>query len=142
MIKVDGSLVIQIVNFVFLICILNIVLFKPIRKVLLQRREKVAGFEKSIKTYLRDAKEKDESLISGIQMARKKGLMELESILQTAEADEENTIQRITEKVQNELKAFQDKIAKDTEDIRVSLEKEIDEYAEAIGQKILGRTVS
>ena len=45
MIKIDASVVLQIVNFVFLIVVLNVVLFKPVRKILRQRKEKVDGLE-------------------------------------------------------------------------------------------------
>ena len=57
MVSIDGSLIIQIVNFIFLIWILNVVLYKPIRKVLIQRKEKIAGLEQKIDTAGNDIKE-------------------------------------------------------------------------------------
>ena len=45
MVSVDGSIVVQIVNFLLLIWILNMVLYKPIRKILLERKEKIAGLQ-------------------------------------------------------------------------------------------------
>jgi F-type H+-transporting ATPase subunit b len=36
---------------------------------------------------------------------------------------------------------MREKIAKDAEDVRTSLQKEIDAFANAIGEKILGRAV-
>ena len=55
MVSIDGSLFIQIANFIFLILVLNMVLFKPIRKVLVQRQEKISGLEKDIETADKDA---------------------------------------------------------------------------------------
>ena len=141
MIKIDGSVVIQIVNFVFLIWILNIVLYKPIRKVLYQRKEKITGLEKNIETCIRDVTEKDDSISSELRSAKQKGVKELENLLQSAEVEEKELINSINEKAAAEMDAIREKIAKDAEHVRETLQKEIDTYASEIGQKILGRTV-
>ena len=36
----DASVIIQIINFLFLIWVLNLIIFKPIRNILIQRKEK------------------------------------------------------------------------------------------------------
>jgi F-type H+-transporting ATPase subunit b len=141
MIQIDGSIVIQIVNFVFLICILNIVLFKPIRRVLLQRKEKISGLEKSIQASERDAAEKDEAFLSGIKSAREKGLKAREALLNSAAEDEKKIIDAIHKKALAELITIREKIAEDAKRAKVVLQAEVDEFAKAIGQKILGRTV-
>jgi F-type H+-transporting ATPase subunit b len=141
MIKIDVSLVIQIVNFVFLIWILNRVLYKPIRQMLHQRKEKVAGLEKSIQTSIRDTNEKDESLVFGMKAAREKGSQERNALLSAAEEEEKKIIQAIHAKAQEELAAVRKKIAKDTEQVSASLHREIEGFARSISQKILGRPV-
>ncbi len=142
MISIDKSLVLQIVNFVFLIWILNIVLYKPIRKIVSQRKEKVSGLEKSIQTSLRDAKEKDESLLSGIKAAREMGMKEKETIINSAAEDEKRIIQAIQKKAQEQITKVRQQVEKEAEDARITLQGEIDHFAEAIGEKILGRSVS
>ena len=141
MIKIDGSVVIQIVNFVFLIWILNIVLFKPIRKVLHQRKVKITGLEKNIETCIRDVNEKDDSISSELRSAKQKGVKELENLLQSAEEEEKKLINSINKKAAAEMVAIREKIVKDAENVRETLQKEIDTYASEIGQKILGRAV-
>ena len=141
MIKIDGSVVIQIVNFVFLIWILNIVLYKPIRKVLHQRKEKITGLEKNIETCIRDVNEKDDSISSELRSAKQKGVKELENLLQSAEEEEKKLINSINKKAAAEMDAIRVKIVKDAENVRETLQKEIDAYASEIGQKILGRAV-
>ncbi len=141
MIKIDGSVVIQIVNFVFLIWILNIVLYKPIRKVLHQRKEKITGLEKNIETCIRDVNEKDDSISSELRSAKQKGVKELENLLQSAEEEEKKLINSINKKAAAEMDAIRVKIVKDAENVRETLQKEIDTYAGEIGQKILGRAV-
>ena len=77
----DGSVIIQIINFLFLIWVLNILLYKPIRKILAQRKEKIDGLELSIITFDKDALEKDEAFVAGIKEVWAKGLREKEVLM-------------------------------------------------------------
>lgn len=141
MINVDGSVFIQIVNFIFLIWVLNIILYKPIRNVLAQRKEKVTGLEQSIETFNYDSKEKEEAFDAGIKEARAKGLKEKEALVEEASQEEKSIVEKINEKAQADLAQIRSTIAKDTESVRASLQEEIDSFADAIVKKILGRAV-
>jgi len=135
----DGSVLIQIVNFVFLIWVLNILLYRPIRKILAQRKEKIGGLELSIETSGKDALEKDEALALGIKKARAKGFKEKEALVLQAMDEEKSIIADINRKAQAELSQMLDKIQKEAEIARESLQKEVDKFANQICQKILGR---
>jgi F-type H+-transporting ATPase subunit b len=141
MINVDGSLFIQIANFLVLIWIMNIVVYRPIRKILIERREKVKGLEEGIETRLKDAQEKDEEFMKGVREARARGMEEKEALLQEAAAEEKQIIATINEKAQAEMAEVRSKIAADIDAVRSSLQSQVGDFAEAIGQKILGRTV-
>ncbi len=141
MISIDGSIIIQIVNFIFLIWVLNIILYKPIRNVLLQRKERVADFEQSIEASRRDVEEKDEAFSLGIKEAKAKGLKEKEGLLHIASEEERKIIEKINEKAQADIANVRAKIAEDAESARKSLQQEVDTFADAIAQKILGRAV-
>ena len=142
MINVDGSVVIQIANFIFLIWILNLVLYKPIRKIILQRKEKVTEFELDIEALKTDAGEKDDIFAVGIDEARAKGLREKEAIFLNGAEEEKKIIEDINERTRTNLSDVRKKIEKDAEGVRQSLEKEVDGFADVIGQKILGRAVT
>jgi F-type H+-transporting ATPase subunit b len=137
----DASTFIQIVNFVFLIWALNIVLYRPIRNILLQRKEKVEGFEQKIEASLGDAREKDTAFATGIKAARVKGLKEKESLMADAALQEKEIIESINKKAQSDLAEIRAKISKDASDVEAALKVEVDSFASAIGQKILGRAV-
>jgi len=141
MVEVDLSVIVQIVNFIFLIFALNIVLYKPIRNILIQRKQKITGLEQGVETLNSDAKEKDEAFASGIKAARAKGLKEKEALLEIAAEEEKRIIDRITQKAQAELTDIREKIAMDAEVVRKTLLDQVDDYATTIGQKILGRAV-
>ena len=137
----DWSTLIQVVNFIFLIFILNVILYKPIRSVLIQRKEKIAGLEEGIEAFEIDAVEKEDAFASGIKDARGNGLKEKEALLTAAAEEEKKIIEKINQKAQADLAIIREEIVKDAEEAKTSLLKEIDGFANAIGGKILGRAV-
>ena len=137
----DGSLLIQIVNFVFAIWVLNLLLYKPIRKILSQRKEKVEGLELSIETSAKDAMEKDEAFVAGVKEARVKGVEKKNELVQEAADEEKSIIAGISQKAQAELVEVRGKIKKEAATARDSLQKEVDSFADQISEKILGRAV-
>jgi len=137
----DGSVVIQIVNFLLIIWILNLLLYKPIRKILIQRKEKIQGLELSIEVADKDAAEKDQSFAAGIKEARARGLQEKEALIQQAAEEEKRIVAEINRQAQAELAELREKIKKDAGMVRESLEREIGDFARQISQKILGRAV-
>jgi F-type H+-transporting ATPase subunit b len=141
MVSVDSSVFIQIVNFLFLVWVMNIVLYKPIRKVLIQRKGKVSGLEEDIRKSTQDAEEKEEAFAAGIREAKYGGLKEKEAILQEASKEEKQIIEEINKKAQANLAKVRSQIAKETEEAEVSLQKEVVAFANAIGEKILGRAI-
>ena len=141
MINVDGSVFIQIANFIFLIWVMNMILYKPIRKALLQRKDKVSSLERSIADFNTEAQEKENAFASGIKEARASGLKEKQALIQSGSDEEKIVLENINKKAQAELAKSREKIAKDAESVRISLQKELDTFVNAIGQKILGRAV-
>ncbi len=139
MISVDGSVLIQIVNFLFLIWMLNIILYRPIRQILIKRKDNIDGLEQKIETFARDAEDKDAAYQNGLKDARAKGLKAKEEFLQDAAEEERALLAEINKKSQASFAEIQAKIAKDTGAVREALSKEVDAFAEAISQKILGR---
>ncbi len=141
MISINWSLLIQIVNFLFLIWVLNMVLYKPIRNILIQRKEKISGLQEGIETLDGKAKDKDDAFVSGLKNARAKGAKEREILLQAAGEEEKKIVEKINKEAQVELAAVREKISKDAEEAGAALEQQLDVFAKAIGEKILGRAI-
>ncbi|HPA15575.1 MAG TPA: ATP synthase F0 subunit B [Desulfobacterales bacterium] len=141
MISINWSLLIQIVNFLFLIWVLNMVLYKPIRNILIQRKEKISGLQEEIETLNGKAKDKDGAFVSGLKNARAKGAKEREILLKAAGDEEKKIVEKINKEAQVELAAVREKISKDAEEAGAALEQQLDVFAKAIGEKILGRAI-
>ena len=139
MVSVDGSIVLQIANFLLLIWILNMVLFKPIRKILLDRKEKMVGMQSDIDGSAQQVQSKENAYVEGVRQARAAGQKEKEALMQAAADEEKVIIGKINEAAQSELKDVREKITQEMGTVKAALEDEIDAFADAIGQKILGR---
>lgn len=141
MVSLDSTVFIQIINFLFLIWALNTVLYKPIRKILSQRKEKIAGLEDGIDLSEKGALEKDQALKLGIKAAREKGNREKEAHENAARQEELKLIEKINEKGRADLAEVRERIVRETEQARQALLKEVDGFAAEISRRILGRAV-
>ena len=139
MVSVNGSVIIQIINFLILIWALNAVLYKPIRRILSQRNEKISGLASGIEQSEQDSVEKELALKTGIKQARENGLMDKEALESEARQEETKLIEKINEKARMDLADIRERIAREVEEARLALLKEIDGYAEDISRRILGR---
>lgn len=139
MVDINWTVLPQIANFLILIFILNIVVYKPIRKILLERKEKFQGLADGIEAADQQAQEKDKAFSVGMKEARVKGQKEKEALLQAAGDEEKEIVGRINDQARKDLEAVKAKIGEETEAVKAALEKEVDTFADAISQKILGR---
>ena len=141
MISVDVSLFIQIANFLFLIWVLNVILYRPIRGIIRQRKEKFDNLEQGITSSHKDAEEKKASFALGIKEARARGMREKEAMIEAAQEEEKKILDQLSRKAQADLAQMREKVSQEAETVRKTLEKEVDSFAEAISYKILGRAV-
>jgi F-type H+-transporting ATPase subunit b len=121
---------------------MNVVLYKPIRNVLIRRKEKMGGLEQNIVSAVNDAKEKEEAFASGIKEARSRGMKKKDALIQEATQEEKKIVEEINQKAQANMMEIREKISKEATGVQTSLQKEIDSFAQAIGEKILGRAIS
>lgn len=135
----DISLVYQMINFLVLLYVLNLVLYRPIRKVLLERKAKIEGMQTGVKKAAGDLVAGEDAYKDGLKKARGEGLQKKEAFIEEASGEEKEIIDRINKKAQANLADIKKQVADETEQARKSLEGEVEAYAKAIGEKILGR---
>jgi F-type H+-transporting ATPase subunit b len=135
----DISALYQMINFLVLLFVLNLVLYKPIRKVLLERKAKIEGMQNGAKKAASDLVAGEDAYKDGLKKARAKGLKEKETFVDAASQEEKEIIDTINKKAQANLAEIKKQVADETEQARKSLEGEVEAYAHAIGEKILGR---
>jgi len=135
----DISLVYQMINFLVLLFVLNLVLYKPIRNVLLERKAKIERMQNGAEKAQSDLVAGEDTYNNGLKQARSKGLKSKEAFIEEASKEEKEIIDRINKKAQANFAEIKKQVAQETEQARKALEAEINVYAKAIGEKILGR---
>ncbi|MCJ7595095.1 MAG: hypothetical protein MUO52_10040 [Desulfobacterales bacterium] len=141
MLKIDYTLFIQIANFLFLLFVLNLFLFRPIRRILEQRSEKVRTFERMIAEFQNKAAQYSKELQESAAAANKEGIREKET-LRSDGLDGEKGMLRVamssaTEKIDQARKDIDNKVV----EVRQSLETQLDAFSKELAEKILIRTV-
>lgn len=140
-IGLDISALMQIANFLCLILILDFVLYKPIRGILKKRKDTFEGLKGDIGSLGGEVEEKDAAFREAVKDARAKGMQAKDGIIGAAAAEEKRIVEEINRKAQADLATVTAKIAADAESARASLKKEVEAFAYAICEKILGRVV-
>ena len=135
----DISAVYQMINFLVLLFVLNMVLYKPIRNVILERKAKVEGLETGVEKASADLDSQKDAYKNGLKQARGEGLKKKEVFIDEATAEEKEIIDQINKKAQANFAEIKQQVAEETEQARKALEAEVETYAKAIGEKILGR---
>ncbi len=135
----DISLVYQMINFLVLLYVLNLVLYRPIRKVLLERKAKIEGMHTGAEKAADDLIAGEDAYKNGLKKARAEGLTKKDAFIEEASGEETEIIDRINKKAQANLAEIKKQVADETEQARKSLEGEVEAYAKAIGERILGR---
>jgi len=138
----DWTLFLQMANFIILILILNVVLYKPIRNILNERKKKIHDAEGDIEGAKQNAQEAEQAFKTKMGDAKLKGHQEKEALKQAGQDEEKRLLDEMNQQAQAELEAVRAQIAKDAEAARGKLKGEIDAYSGAIAEKILGRAVS
>lgn len=135
----DISAVYQMVNFLVLLFLLNLVLYKPIRNIILERKSKVSTLSSGVEAASANLETKKDDYKKGLSQARGEGLKQKEVFIEEASAQEKEIITRINQKAQANFAQIKAQVAEETEQARKALEAEVEAYAKAIGEKILGR---
>ncbi len=142
MIEIDYTVFIQIANLLVLIFLLNKILFKPIRTILMERDQAMGGLSSDIRDAKGTVQRQEDALKAGLDKARAKGTAERDALTQQGEEEEKGIIAKINAKAQKDLEQMRASVAKDVAKAETALSAEVNAFALAIGEKILGRSVS
>lgn len=135
----DISTVYQMINFLVLLFVLNLVLYKPIRNVIRERKARIEGMQADAEKAAGDLVAGETAYKDGLKQARSEGLKNKEAFISEASQAEKEIIEEINKKAQANLAEIKKQVADETEQARKALDAEVDAFAKAIGEKILGR---
>ena len=141
MLTVDYTLIIQIADFLILLAILNLILYKPIRKILNQRAERMTGFEKMIEEFLANFDRSSKDLQENMVNARREGFAGKEEMKKQGFDEEKELVEGAMTATGDKISEAKKRIEGDILSARQSLESEMSGFTKELAEKILGRSL-
>ena len=141
MIELNLSFVFQVINFLLLLLLLNIFLYKPIRKVLADRESELSGAREKAAAVDKDVAEKMAAYESRLKEIKGKGFEEREALKKEAAAEEAKLLEAARAEAGTALSTIKQKVAKEAADARVALQEQAKGLSLEICEKVLGRSL-
>ena len=141
MITIDITVVIQIINILILIIVMNAVLYKPVRTVLAQRKEKLAELANAIETFKKNAELRKEEISRKLNDARSKAKEEIDKAKGAAQESTAESLAQVRQEAMASKTDQLNEIQKQFADAQQQLSGQIDSFASEMAAKILGRSI-
>ena len=142
MIDIDWTLYAQIINFLLLVFLLNVVLFRPIRKALRDRQAKLLAQETEINVLTDKGRSLEDEIKEELAAARRAGAGARETLKQEGVQAEATLLEEVKRQVEVEWATVEKKIKADMAKARKSLQTQTQSFAQLLATKILGRELS
>ncbi|QSV46871.1 ATP synthase F0 subunit B [Geobacter benzoatilyticus] len=141
MITLDLTFVIQLVNFLVLMLVLNIFLYKPIRKVMADRKGQIDGAKERAAAVDKDVQEKMALYETRLREIKSKAGAEREVLRGDALREEAAILEKARKEAADSLSSIKAKVAKETVEAKEYLTVQARSLSLEICEKVLGRSL-
>jgi F-type H+-transporting ATPase subunit b len=141
MITVDITMPIHILNILFLIVVLNAVLYRPVRRILAERKQKIADLNNEVETFNKNAKLRAEEFDQKFRDTRRKAKAEFDAARNEAQTAGADTVQRIRSEADKAKAAQMSTIAAEIKAADQALKGQVEVFATEMAGKVLGRAL-
>ncbi len=141
MIELNVAFVIQIVNFGILALVLNSFLYKPIRKVLADRRQVIESARSTADSVDQQVREKMALYEGRLQEAKAEAALRRTEAIRQAQAEETALLDTARSEAAASLASMRMNVARESEQARMLLEQHALALSDDICEKILGRSL-
>jgi F-type H+-transporting ATPase subunit b len=142
MIDIDWTLYAQIINFLLLVFLLNVVMFRPIRNALKARQAKLLAQETEINVLTDKGRSLEDEIKEELAAARRAGAGAREVLKQEGAQAEATLLEEVKRQAELEWATVEKKIKADMAKARASLKTQAQTFAQLLATKILGRELS
>lgn len=141
MIELNLAFVIQLINFGILVLVLNIFLYKPIRKVLADRRFVIDSAREKTISVDEQVQAKMTQYESRLRDAKAEAGLRRADALKQAQVEETAVLEKARKEASDSLASIRTRVAKEASDARELLRKQAEALSGDICEKILGRSL-
>ena len=129
MISIDWTIFVQFANFIVLMIVLNILLYRPLRNVMASRRETIDGSHDKARTLEAQIEEKMARYEEKLQAAKQQGNQEKAALRQAGAAEEAGIISKAREEATVRLQGVKDQVAEAATAARQQLKSDTESLA-------------
>jgi F-type H+-transporting ATPase subunit b len=138
-INLDITFIIQIFNFLLLMLVLNVLLYKPVRKILADRAAEIAGGHEKAAEVDKDVQNKMAQYETRLREAKIKASEERGILKKAALAEESVLLENARKDATDSVNALKGKVAKEAAEAREYLKEQTRSLSLEICEKVLGR---
>jgi F-type H+-transporting ATPase subunit b len=141
MININITFFIQVFNFLLLLFLLNLVLFRPIRRIIKERNQIFDNFSTDITSMTKAGQEAMDQFAQKIREARKEGMVRVQSMKEDGLEVETKLIGANTQQVQEKIETIREQVKSEIQEARTQLQAQVQAFSVAVCEKILGRSI-
>ena len=130
---------IQLVNFIFLLLVLNIILYRPIRNILGRRKDEIHSCESLIENFNERLSQSEKRLDENKKEARGEGVKEKETLRGEGLEEEKRLLAEALSALEEKLGTARKDIESNIVGIQETLQGEIEGFSRELAEKIMGR---
>ena len=134
-------LAIQVLIFLLLLLILNFLVYRPIRGILIRRKEEMSASADLANEWMRKADEYAEEIEDNMVILRKEGLKEKAGLRNKGLEAEKELLEDAFSQVEEAAGKAKEEIKEKINKARVSLQEEMEVFSHDLAAKILGRNL-
>ncbi len=142
MISVDWTLLLQFANFIVLLLILNRLLYRPLQRIMRQRRETIAGDQGRAESLQADIEAKMQKYQEQLNAAKSEANTERNQLKKDAAHKEAEILAAAHAKATDQLQQIKERVAEESRQAEQALRSETKSLADRIATKVLGRELT
>lgn len=141
MIELNLAFFVQVINFGILVLVLNIFLYKPIRKVLAERRQVIEGARDKTASVDLEVQEKMALYEAKLRDAKTEAAARRAETLKQAQAEETSLLEKARNDASATLASIREKVSREATEARALLKQHAESLSTEITEKIMGRSL-
>ena len=141
MISLDYTLLVQMANFFVLMLILNVLLYKPILKIIDKRKQQMDESESEIKRMNQTVEQKMAEYEEKVRLAKAEALEQKNAIVKEGADAAKGIIDAVRGEIPGMMEQFNARIRKEVEEARAVLHGQSRKISLEIAEKVLGRSI-
>jgi F-type H+-transporting ATPase subunit b len=140
-IDIDYTLWIQLVNFIVLIFILNVLLYKPILGIMEKRKQQFDGARDEVRTLHESVEKKMAEYEEAVRKAKQAAMEQKAEYVKEGAEEARKIVDAVRGVIPKMMEEFQGKMNREIEEARGVLKNQSQRLSLEIAEKVLGRSL-